>query len=366
MNGRVRLADSLAHMLHSYLIWWLLGAYALAAIFPAAGLWFRDASLGLPTSNHSIAVFWHPTKIPLLAVMLAVLLFNAGLGIQMSQLKTVLARKRILTAGVIANTLIPVAFIFALTQVLRFWYELDEAQHILLGLALVASMPIAGSSTAWAQNANGNLALSLGLVLFSTVLSPLVTPTILHMVGWMTIGEYATALHDLAAYGTQAFLGTWVVIPSLLGLLVRLALGEVTIRSARPYLKLVNSIDLLLLNYSNTSVSLPQIAANPDFDFLALILGAALGMCCTAFAVAYWLGELLKLERAESASLMYGLGMNNNGTGLVFATLALGGYPQAMLPIVFYNLVQHLVAGSIHLTLFRNSTPWPVGKENAR
>ncbi len=52
------------------------------------------------------------------------------------------------------------------------WHNPDEVQNILVGLALVASMPIAGSSTAWSQNADGDMALSLGLVLGSTLLSP--------------------------------------------------------------------------------------------------------------------------------------------------------------------------------------------------
>jgi BASS family bile acid:Na+ symporter len=45
---------------------------------------------------------------------------------------------------------------------------------------------------------------------------------------------------------------------------------------------------------------------------------------------------------------MYGLGMNNNGTGLVLASLVLASYPQIMIPIILYTLGQHLVAGSVH------------------
>jgi hypothetical protein len=52
------------------------------------------------------------------------------------------------------------------------------------------------------------------------------------------------------------------------------------------------------------------------------------------------------LDRGAQASLMFGLGMNNNGTGLVLASMALADYPRVMLPIIFYNLIQHLVAGS--------------------
>jgi BASS family bile acid:Na+ symporter len=67
-----------------------------------------------------------------------------------------------------------------------------------------------------------------------------------------------------------------------------------------------------------------------------------------AFAAAYWLSCLFNLEEAERVSLMYGLGMNNNGTSLVLASLALASFPRIMVPIIFYNIVQHLVAGAVH------------------
>ena len=68
----------------------------------------------------------------------------------------------LLGAGLTANLLIPIAFILGVTRLMAGWHNADEVQNILVGLALVASMPIAGSSTAWAQNADGELTLSLG------------------------------------------------------------------------------------------------------------------------------------------------------------------------------------------------------------
>ncbi len=44
---------------------------------------------------------------------------------------------------------------------------------------------------------------------------------------------------------------------------------------------------------------------------------------------------------------MFGLGMNNNGTGMVLASVALADHPLVMLPIIFYNLVQHLIAAIV-------------------
>ncbi len=54
---------------------------------------------------------------------------------------------------------------------------------------------------------------------------------------------------------------------------------------------------------------------------------------------------------------MFGLGMNNNGTGLVLVSVALADHPDVMLPIIFYNLAQHLVASAVDLALFRSRPP---------
>jgi BASS family bile acid:Na+ symporter len=281
-------------------------------------------------------------------------MFNAGLGVKTSHLKSLLRKTGVLFAGLTANLVIPMAYIFLVTLVMRLWYEPEEAQHILVGLALVAAMPIAGASTAWAQNSNGNLVLSLGLVLSSTLLSPVMTPVALYVFGEMASEEYEAVLHDLAAYGSGAFLSFWVVLPSMLGLSVRLAVPEVRLIPVIPFIKLINAIVLLLLNYSNASVSLPQAVADRDYDFLAVTLGLTTGLCFAAFASGYELSRLFKVDRAERISLVYGLGMNNNGTGLVLASLVLASYPQVMVPIIFYNLVQHLVAGSLHEVIGRN------------
>ena len=253
----------LSQFLHHHLLWFLISAYAIAVVSPTFGLWIRSTSFG------EIVLFQEHTRVSLLLLMLAMLMFNAGLGLKTEHLRTVMQRKFALFAGLAANVAIPMAYIFAVTLVMRLWYEPDEAQHILVGLALVAAMPIAGASTAWAQNSNGNLALSLGLVLFSTVLSPLVTPVALRLFGEMAAEEYERMLHELAAYGSGAFLGLWVVVPSLLGIAVRRLVPQRWMTVGMPYLKLVNTINLLLLNYSNGSVSLPQAAADRDYDFLA-------------------------------------------------------------------------------------------------
>jgi bile acid:Na+ symporter, BASS family len=345
--GINRLVTFISRVVQRNLIWLLISSYAIATVAPSLGLWIRDTAFG------EITVFHDTSRVSLLMIMLAFLLFNAGLGLHADQLHSLLRSKAVLVVGLIANILIPIAYIVITMQVLRSWHNPAETQNILIGLALVASMPIAGSSTAWAQNAEGNLALSLGLVLFSTLLSPLITPAALHLFGTLASGEYATALHNVAAYSTGTFLGLWVVLPAMLGLVVRRVVGEVMLTSLRPALILLNASILLLLNYSNASVSLPQVVGNPDADFLIVILAMTLTLCVITFSAAYGLARLLNADQHQTTSLMYGLGMNNNGTGLVLAALELPMYPLVMLPIIFYNLIQHLVAGTVHAFLYR-------------
>jgi bile acid:Na+ symporter, BASS family len=144
-----------------------------------------------------------------------------------------------------------------------------------------------------------------------------------------------------------------VIAPSLLGILTRWILGKGCVTKAGPHLKLVNAIALLLLLYANASTSLPQAVTTPDWDFLAVMLVIVIGMCLVSFGSGWVLAHVLKTNTAERTSLMYGLGMNNNGTGLVLASMAMPAHPMVMLPIILYNLVQHLAAGVVDFGLCR-------------
>lgn len=337
-----------SHFLHRNFIWFLIGSYVVAAAAPRAGLAIKNVSLG------RFHLFGESLHVSLPMLLLALLLLNAGLGVQTAQLRHLLRRPGSLVAGLAANSCIPIAYIYAVSLTMRRWHNPEEVQHILVGLAVVAAMPIAGSSTAWTQNANGDLSLSLGLVLFSTLLSPLTTPICFDLVEHMAEGEYRDVLDRLETQGGGMFLAICVIVPSLLGIVLRPVLGEGRVAAAKPTLKLLNSLNLLVLNYANASVSLPQAIASPDWDFLAVILTIVAGMCTLAFTAGWLLSRLFRVEQPQRISLMFGLGMNNNGTGLVLASVALSQFPHVMLPIIFYNLVQHLVAGSVDFLLFRN------------
>jgi bile acid:Na+ symporter, BASS family len=341
------------HFIHRHFIWMIVSSYIVAAVMPELGVWIRNLSLG------GVGVIQRKLVLPMPLLLLAVILFNAGLGIKTEELTRLLWKPFLLLGGLFCNLTIPLAFIIAVAFSMHGWHNQDEVQQILVGLALVASMPIAGASTAWSQNCNGSVALSLGLVLSTTMLSPLLTPFVLHMVGFVTTGDYSEDLHELASGGATSFLGIWVILPTLLGIFAHLVVDELRVTKAMPYLKLINYLVLLLLNYSNASLTLPNVVSKPDMDFLAVMLVIVMALCIIAFSSGYLLASLSRVSNSERVSLMFGLGMNNNGTGLVLASVALANHPQVMLPAIFYNLAQHLIASIVDLALFKSRPPNP-------
>ena len=84
------------------------------------------------------------TKVSVSMLLLASLLLNAGLGVKIGQVRDVLKSPGILGLGMAANLVVPIGFILVVSRFMGGWHNADEVQNILVGLALVASMPIAG------------------------------------------------------------------------------------------------------------------------------------------------------------------------------------------------------------------------------
>lgn len=323
-------------ILHHHFLWLLAGSYLLAAVCPWPGVAIRHTAV-LDAGGGGVI------SLPL--VLLAFLLFNAGLAADATDLAGVVRRPLALLAGVAATVAVPLAVVTGLAAVLGWWHDPNEARCVVAGLGIVAAMPVAGSSAAWSQQAGGSAALSLGLVIASTLLSPLTTPLALAAVGPLPSGDGAPTAPFGA--GTITFLVVGVVIPSVAGMLTRLLVGKAGVARSQPRLKPAGTLVLLVLCYANATASLPSMIAHPDWDYLALVVGAAGVLCGSGFAAGWAVARLVGAGGSQERSLVFGLGMTNNGTGLVLAGAALSGVPAAILPVLTYNLIQHLVAGAV-------------------
>ena len=333
--------------LHRNFLWLLVGSYALAGVAPAAGCWLS----GLAGTS---VLFGHAVRVSVPAAMLGVLLFAAGFAVKGEHLRGVFRRPSALILGLGASVAVPVLVLLAAVPLVSLWHDPTEARDVLVGLAVVAAMPVAGSSAGWSRAADGDCALSLGLVLLSTLLSPLTTPLALGAAARFVPGDASGVLSDLAGVGgAGAFVVAWVVLPTALGLVTRWAVGGVRADAAGPCLKRATAVVLLVLCYANASACLPGVIAALDWDFLALVAVAAGLMCGAAFAAGFGVARSVRADPARRAALVFGIGMANNGAGLALAAGALVGCPMALLPVVAVNLVQHLAAGWANARLGR-------------
>jgi BASS family bile acid:Na+ symporter len=96
-----------------------------------------------------------------------------------------------------------------------------------------------------------------------------------------------------------------------------------------------------------------------NWNYLGWVMVLVVILCALMFAAGWGLARLLKADNAQKLALMYGLGMNNNGTGLVLAGTVLASHSEVLLPLILYNLVQHLAAGCVKSAARLTSAPLP-------
>lgn len=347
----VQLADFIFRFAHRRLIWCLVACYGLGALWPGVGIWIRQCRMELPVL--------HGMSPSLLSLMLGLLLFNAGLGLEHEHLAHLRRRWPVLVVALAAGILLPLAYLLGLSSLLGF-AEGTTRLPLLLGIAVIAAMPTAGSSTAWSQNADGNMAMSLGLVLFSTLLSPLVAFGMLHFLTETVAAQGGRQTIGFASQMAAVFLTLWVIVPALFGIALRRLLSPARTQRLKQHVKLVNLINLLLLNYSNASLALPPIMERPDWSLLVTAILAALGLAIVCFGAAVPISRLFREGRPERASLYFGLGMRNNGAGLVLVATLLPEPEIVLLPIILYNLIQHFGAGIVDRYLLENIEQRPL------
>jgi BASS family bile acid:Na+ symporter len=331
----------IAGTLHRFFLPALVATYTLAGLFPRPGAVLREFAVRLPWGGEE--------RISML--LLAVLLFCAAAAIEWSQLREFLARPSTLLVGLIIAWLGPALLVMAFGALLPWLAPHDVTAGMIVGLALVAAMPVANSSAGWTQNAGGNIALSLGLIIVSILLSPLVTPSLLKIMGW-ALSDADT--HRIELVVTQ-FSGSsfilWVILPSLFGALAALLLGAERIARLKPWFRLVSLATILVLNYANASLAIDKVWADEPNSVIALAAMMAVVVCAIGIGLATLQSRAFALSRGSWAALAFGLSMKHTGLALVLAGEFLKDQPRVILVVLLTTLAQHLAAAAIDLRL---------------
>ncbi|MFD9318703.1 hypothetical protein ACFWDQ_13535 [Streptomyces sp. NPDC060053] len=107
------------------------------------------------------------------------MLFSAGLQVPVRALGRLVRRPKALLAGLVLHFAIPLAVVPFVAFLLRRTPDTDGGSGLLTAMILVVAMPVAAGATVWTDKGDGDQPTMVGLVLASTLLSPLTTPLLL-------------------------------------------------------------------------------------------------------------------------------------------------------------------------------------------
>jgi bile acid:Na+ symporter, BASS family len=335
-----------AHAFHRYFFLMLLGVYALAAFAPGPGAYIREVAVTLPDG----------TKERVSMLLLAVLLFCAAAVIRWSQFRDVLERPSVLITALFASWFGPALLVIVAGAILPALAGGEATAGLLVGLALVAAMPVANSSAGWTQNTGGNVALCLGLIVLSILLSPLATPSLLKLMGLVLSGQDTARIEKVVTQFSGWRFILWVILPSLAGAAAAWLAGPELRDRAKPWFRLTALIVILVLNYANASLAVDEIWDNHEWGVVAVAAALATATCLVGVALALLQGRLYRLSRPARTALVFSLSMKHTGLALVLAGEILGDQPRVILVILMTTLAQHVVAAAVDWRL-QHATP---------
>lgn len=337
-DSAIRVGDRIARFVERHFLWLLVGCYVAAAVWPQPGLVMRAWQLAPRTVTDvppSLSLF-----------LLAIMLFIAAVLTDIGRIREVLQHPLVLCAAVLAVWLGPALLVFVAGWLVPWVIAGESAAALLVGLALVAAMPVANSSVGWTQSASGNLAVGLALVVASISLSPWATPQLLSWFG-MSLSPGAEAYcRQLVTNFSGLFFIVWVLLPTAAGFAARYLITPRRLARASAWLALGSAAALLVLNYINSALALPKVLTSPTRSLLVTAV-LAIALSLVGLAGGWLLARWLKLTDDLRTALMFGLSMKHTGLALILAGAVLKGQPLAILMIVLATLMQHLLAGIV-------------------
>ncbi|HBU91412.1 bile acid:sodium symporter family protein [Bacillus pumilus] len=209
------------------------------------------------------------------------------------------------------------------------------------GLTLAMVIPTGVSSLIWAAMYKGNVGLTLSIILIDTLLSPLIVPVSLSLF-------VGTQVHmDMVAIMKGLF--GMVVLPSILGMLVRQYAKPSVTKTISQTLAPFSKLGLFVVVSINSSVVAPYLR-ELDAAFFSKA-ATVFFIAMSGYAFAWLIGKVMKCTQGEIVAIVYTGGMRNISAG---AVLAISFFPPAVaVPVVIGMLFQQVLAALFGFLLNR-------------
>ena len=260
------------------------------------------------------------------SVFLGVAMFGMGLTIHMGDFQVVFSRPKEVIIGCVAQyTVMPlVAWILAVV------FHLP--QDLAIGVILFGCCPGGTASNVITYIAGGDVALSVGMTIVSTLAAPLMTPLLVYGLAgaWVEVSFWAMVLSVVKV----------ILIPVLLGILLHSLFGK-QIQKISDILPLISVVSIVMI--------ISGIVANNAEKIVScgvLVLGVVMLHNLFGMGIGLLAAKLLKVEYSRTTAIAIEVGMQNSGLAVSLATANFAANPLATLPGAIFS-VWHNISGSI-------------------
>ena len=263
---------------------------------------------------------------PHIAPLLGVVMFGMGLTVKAEDFRVVFTRPKEIALGALAQYTVMPLLAWLLAMVLRLPPDLA------LGVILVGCSPGGTASNVIAYIARGDVPLSVGMTIVSTLAAPIVTPLLVYVLAgaWVKVSLLAMFLSVVKV----------VLVPVLAGIALN-ALAARAVARVQAVLPLVSVLAIAVIVGGVTAGNASKIAASGALALLAVVLHNAAGM-----GAGWTLARLFKLNDAKTTALAVEVGMQNSGLAVSLAAANFASNPLATLPGALFS-VWHNIAGAI-------------------
>lgn len=266
---------------------------------------------------------------PYVGWLLGIVMFGMGMTLTVQDFKTVFKRPWEVLIGVVAQFVIMPFVAWALVRFFALPPELA------IGVILVGTCPGGTASNVISYLAKGDVALSVSMTMSTTLLAPIVTPTLT----WFLAGAW---IH-VSFVSMMISIAEMVLVPVLLGLAAHHFFAS-HVEKVLPAMPVISVVTIIILVGCVVSLSASRL-----FDVGLLMAAIVILHNVFGLALGYGMAKLFRLDSRKSRTVAIEVGMQNSGMAASLAVLYFN--PAAAIPGAIFS-VWHNISGSIIANFF--------------
>ena len=201
-----------------------------------------------------------------------------------------------------------------------------------LGVILVGCCPGGTASNVITYIAGGDVALSVGMTIVSTLAAPLMTPFLVYVLAgtWVEVSFWAMVISVVKV----------ILIPVLLGVFLRSLAGE-HVDKVSDVMPLVSVVAIVMIIGGIVAVNAEKIVSCG-----VLVLGVVAIHNFCGMMLGFLAAKIFHVEYSRTTAIAIEVGMQNSGLAVSLAAANFAANPLATLPGAIFS-VWHNIAGSI-------------------